>query len=116
MPHRIKKLLTDLHLACSEVERFSQGKSIEDYQKDRLLQLALEREFEIIGEALNRLQRIDKARLDWFIPEYQRIIGFRNTIAHGYDIIDDKTVWDLAKNRTPELLSKVENYLNELRA
>ena len=116
MPHRIEKLLTDLSLACSEIEGFTQGKSIDDYQKDRLLQLALEREFEIIGEALNRLQRIDEVRLDRLIPEYQRIIGFRNIIAHGYDIIDDNTLWDLAKNRTPELLFKVGNYLIELRA
>jgi hypothetical protein len=39
MLHRIEKLLTDLRLACSEIEGFTQGKSLEDYQKDRLLQL-----------------------------------------------------------------------------
>lgn len=114
MPHRIEKLLTDLRLACSEIERFTQGKSINDYQKDRLLQLALEREFEIIGEALNRLQRIDEDRLDKLIPEYRRIIGFRNIIAHGYDIIDDITLWDLSQNHAKKLLSKIDNYLIEL--
>ncbi|TVP77637.1 MAG: DUF86 domain-containing protein [Puniceicoccaceae bacterium] len=111
MPHKVEKLLVDLRLACSEIADFIQGKSLDSYLKDRLLQLALEREFEIVGEALNRLERLDPKGLDQHIPEYRKIIGFRNIIAHGYDVIDDATLWDLASNRTPELLSQVETYL-----
>lgn len=116
MPHRIEKLLSDLSLACSEIGSFTAGKSLDDYLADRLLQLGLEREFEIIGEALNRLERIDGDRLEQHIPEYRRIIGFRNIIAHGYDVIDDVTLWDLATNRVPELLKQAKQYLEAIGA
>ncbi len=114
MPHRIEKLLTDLQLAAAEIAGFTRDKKLEDYLDDRMLQLALEREFEIIGEALNRLERIDENRLATYIPEYRRIIGFRNIIAHGYDVIDDATLWDIATNRIPQLKQQIESYLAAL--
>lgn len=111
MLHKVQKLLVDIRIACGEIENFISGKSLSDYIANRLLQLALEREFEIIGEALNRLERLDPERLLLYVPECRKIIGFRNIIAHGYDIVDDETIWDLALNRSPELLSQVERYL-----
>lgn len=114
MPHRTEKLLTDLQLAVTEITGFTHNKSLDDYLEDRMLQLALEREFEIIGEALSRLERIDEDRLGAHIPEYRRIIGFRNIIAHGYDVIDDATLWDLATNRIPEFKAQIEAYLATL--
>ena len=116
MPHKIEKLLSDLSLACSEIASFIKGKTLDDYLADRLLQLGLEREFEIIGEALNRLERIDGDRLEQHIPEYRRIIGFRNIIAHGYDVIDDATLWDLATNRVVELREQTKHYMEAIGA
>ncbi|MDZ7755034.1 DUF86 domain-containing protein [Rhodohalobacter sp.] len=110
MPHKTKKLLLDISLSCQEIMVFIDGKSFGDFQEDRMLQLAIEREFEIIGEALYRLSRIEEAALSEKIPEYRKIIDFRNIIAHGYDIIDEAAMWDFAVNRVPELLDKVENY------
>ena len=110
MPHSINKLLIDIRIACEEITDFCSGKSFEAFLEDRLLQLALEREFEIIGEALVRLERLDEAKLSQRIPEYRKIIGFRNLVAHGYDTIDDAALWDFANNHVPELLSKVLNY------
>lgn len=100
----------DIALSCEAISGFIEGKDFEDFTKNRLLQLALEREFEIIGEALARLERIDQENLTEKIPEYRRIIGFRNIIAHGYDVIDDAALWDFAKNRVPELLEKAKKY------
>lgn len=48
------------------------------------------------------------------IPEYKRIIGFRNIIAHGYDVIDDAALWDFANNRVPELLEKARKLNNNI--
>lgn len=110
MPHSIEKLLIDIRIASEEVISFCEGKTFPEFQEERLLQLALEREFEIIGEALSRLERIDQERLEKQIPEYRKIIGFRNLVAHGYDIIDDAALWDLAVNRVPDLLQKVLEY------
>ncbi len=51
-PHNSSKLLFDVSISCEEIIGFIEGKTFEDFQKDRMLQLALEREFEIIGKAL----------------------------------------------------------------
>lgn len=110
MPHKTRKLLLDISLSGGEILDFIEGKSFEDFQEDRMLQLAIEREFEIIGEALHRLSRIEESELSQKIPEYRKIIDFRNIIAHGYDIIDEAALWDFAVNRVPELLDKVRYY------
>ncbi|MEX2657025.1 MAG: HepT-like ribonuclease domain-containing protein [Balneolales bacterium] len=110
MPHDVQKLLVDIRTACEEIIQFTEGKNIDDFKKDRILQLALERQFEIIGEAIFRLDRIDHENLTIKIPEYPKIIGFRNVIAHGYDIIDYDVLWDFAKERVQELLEKAHNY------
>ncbi len=83
MLHKTRKLLLDISLSCQEISDFIEGKSFEDYQQDRMLQLAIEREFEIIGEALYRLARIEETTLAEKIPEYRKIIDFRNIIAIG---------------------------------
>lgn len=110
MPHKARKLIVDISLSCKEILEFTIGKTYKDFESDRLLQLAIEREFEIIGEALSRLEKVEIEKLEDNIPEYRKIIGFRNIIAHGYDIIDLEAMWDFVKNRLPELLDKVENY------
>lgn len=110
MPHSARKLLLDISISCLEIIDFTENKSFEQFQEDRILQLAIERDFEIIGEALYRLARIEEGKLARKIPEYRKIIDFRNIIAHGYDIIDEAAMWDFVKNRVPELLEKVQNY------
>jgi uncharacterized protein with HEPN domain len=110
MQHKTQKLLLDISLACNEITGFIAGKSFEDFQEDRMLQLAIEREFEIVGEALHRISRIEEDKLSRKITEYRKIIDFRNIIAHGYDIVDEAAIWDFAVNRVPELLEKVEEY------
>lgn len=109
MPHSARKLLFDVRLACQEIMEFTEGKSYEQFQEDRLLQLAIEREFEIIGEALYRLEKVEPEKLKDRIPDYRKIIDFRNILAHGYDIIDIAAMWDFVQNRVPELLERVQN-------
>ena len=53
MPHKVEKLLLDIELACDETAGFCAGKNWVDFSRDRLLQLAVERQFEIIGEAMH---------------------------------------------------------------
>ena len=110
MPHSARKLCLDVSLACQEIMEFTEGKSYEEFQENRMLQLAIEREFEIIGEALFRLEKVEPDTLSARIPEYRMIIDFRNILAHGYDIIDVAAMWDFVQNRVPELLEKVQDY------
>lgn len=77
--------------------------TFEAYRIDRKTQAAVERKFEIIGEALNRLSRID-ADLLATITNYRSIISFRNILAHGYDSIEDRVVWGIIETDLEQLL------------
>ena len=68
-----------------------------------------------MGEALNRLSREDP-ELAARIPDIARIVGFRNVLAHGYDIVDDEVVWDAITTDLPELAASVEALLAEVDA
>lgn len=72
----------------------------------------MEREFEIIAEALTRLDRQDP-EVAARIVELPRIVGFRNRIIHGYDAIDHATVWGVINGHLPRLLSEVETLQTE---
>jgi uncharacterized protein with HEPN domain len=107
MRHKADKHWVDVGNAIREIDHFTVGKIFSDYQSDRMLQAAIERELEIIGEALNRLEDMDKTALEKHLPEYRKIIGLRNVLAHGYDVVDNEIIWDLVKNKIPELKKKV---------
>jgi len=74
------------------------------------LHAAIEREFSIVGEALNRLGKEAPAVADQ-IPERRQIIAFRNILVHGYDAIDDHVVWDVIQHHLPMLMAKVQELL-----
>ena len=88
------------------------GRTFADYQCDRQFRRAVEREFEIIGEALSRLTRLAPeiaARIDG-LP---RMVGFRNRIIHGYDAIDHAAVWGVIQSHLPKLLAEIVPLLAE---
>lgn len=101
-----KKLIYDLDQATELIANFTRDKQLTDYKADTLLRSAVERQFEIIGEALNRLKRIDSVTVAR-ISDYQRVIEFRNILAHGYDIISDGIVWDIVQNKLPTLRQEI---------
>lgn len=109
MRHNPNKLLEDMSRAIDEVETFCAGKSFSDFESDRQLQLVVERELEIIGEALSRLRR-DYPALALKISEADKIIGMRNILAHGYDVLEHEILWDVVENK----LSGLKYCLEEL--
>jgi uncharacterized protein with HEPN domain len=92
-----KKLLFDVIKACRDVERFTAGKAFNDYLEEEMLRAAVERKFEVIGEAFVRLRARDRETFQR-ISAGQRAIAFRNRVVHGYDAIDHQTVWDSLGN------------------
>ena len=100
MKRDAKTYLHDIQEAGGHIGGFTKGMSMEDYCKNELVKAAVERKFAIIGEALARL-REDYPELLEQISATEKIIGFRNVLVHGYDIIDDATVWSAIENNLP---------------
>jgi uncharacterized protein with HEPN domain len=101
------KLLWDALRAVERVGRFSAGKSFDEYAGDELLRSAVERPFEIVGEALNRLRQVD-AETAALIAELPRIVGFRNVLVHAYASVDDKLVWGIIEADMQSLRRQLE--------
>lgn len=112
MDNRTKKLLFDVVSAGRSIREWCLDRSYDDYENDRQLRRAVEREFEVIGEALNRLTQSDPETAA-AIEDLRRIVGFRNRIIHGYDTIDDATVWGVVEGRLPRLIAQVSALLEE---
>ena len=107
-----KKLLEDVRLSCEEIFAFTEGKTFQNYQQDSLLQSGVERQFEIIGEALNRLVKTVPEVANQ-ISNYKRIISFRNILIHGYDIVEDAVVWDIITSDLPLLHNQAVKLLGK---
>lgn len=104
------KHLEDIRDAAAFVLEATRGASLQGYLENRLLRQAVERNFEIIGEALNRLRKADTETAAR-IGETARIVAFRNILAHGYNTIDHEIVWHLIRQDLPSLLETVEGLL-----
>lgn len=105
-----KKYRWDAHEAARLIRRFVADKSFADYQGDDMLRSAVERQFEIIGEALNLMSKIDAA-VAADIPELGRIVAFRNVLIHGYATVDDRLVWGIVEGKLPLLDAACEKLL-----
>jgi uncharacterized protein with HEPN domain len=108
-----RSFLWDVCDATDAILTFTRGRGLEQYRSDRMLRSAVERQFEIIGEALSRLAKADPDTAGR-IPGLRRIVGFRNALIHGYDRIDDAVVWRIVESDLPELRAQVEVLRAEL--
>ncbi|MFZ5585352.1 MAG: DUF86 domain-containing protein [Thermodesulfobacteriota bacterium] len=105
-----KKYLEDIRQAADLVMQFTQGKSLADFSEDFLLRSAVERQLEIIGEAINRLHKTEPQVAEQ-IKDYRRIISFRNILIHGYDLVDNRLVWSVVTTKVPPLAERVKALL-----
>ncbi len=96
---------------CLLLQDFTSSMSYKGFCIDARTKAAVERQFEIIGEALNRVRQIDEKLLSG-IDNWRQIIGFRNVIAHGYDVVDDAIIWDAVQKDIPLLLEQLKVILN----
>lgn len=113
MNESVLKLLTDILHAGRRIQRFLQGVDFENYASNELLQSAVERQFLIIGEAMARLGR-ESPEIFAQINDAASIVGFRNVLAHGYDVVDSQVVWAAATAHLPSLLMEVQTMLSHV--
>ena len=104
--------LDDIMRACSAIKEFVKDKSFSDYQSDDLFRSAVERKFEIAGEALTRIRTEDPSVLE-NIRDSRDIISFRNILIHGYDSIDDRIVWGVIEEELGQLLADIKALLGQ---
>ena len=105
--------LADVLEAGRQITRITADLDLESYRADDVRRWAVERQFEIMGEALSRLTRTNPD-LAAGISDIGTIIGFRNVLAHGYDIVDHEVVWRTITDELPALVAEASRLLDEL--
>jgi uncharacterized protein with HEPN domain len=106
------KLLRDMRDAAADIAEFVANKTFDQFVRDKQLRRAVEREFEILGEALSQLRKSDSATAEK-ITDWQAIIGFRNVLIHGYGQVNHEKTWDVAQTELPVLQHEVDQLLAE---
>jgi uncharacterized protein with HEPN domain len=112
-PRDVRVHLQDTVTAAAAIAGFIAGRTLDDYKADLMLRSAVERQFEILGEALARALRLDPT-LQSRLPASRGAIDFRNVIAHEYDALAAATVWDIACNELPGLAADAAAELSSL--
>jgi len=112
MNEKALKCLYDIKFAIEEIDSFFIGKEkrFEEYSNNILLKRAIERDMEIIGEAM---ARILKEIPDIEIDNARRIIGLRNQIIHGYDTVSDENIWGIIMIHLPKLKIEIDLLISE---
>jgi len=107
----IQKYLFDIQVSIDSVfEYIGDKRDFNNYKTNKLLRRGVERELEIIGEAANRILKIDSSiRID----NAHKIVDLRNWVIHGYDKIDDVIIWGIISKQLPILKEQVDELLKE---
>jgi len=105
-----QKYLYDIIDGCQFLLDFTKDKTIEDYKNDRAFRSAVERELQIIGEAITQLDNISPETADK-ISDHRNIIGFRNILVHGYDSLNPDTVWNVIEVKLEILLEQARKLI-----
>lgn len=108
-----RAFLWDVQAAANAIDEFTRRRTIDAYLGDLMLRSAVERQFEIIGEALGQLARVEP-ELARRVPDLPQVVAFRNLLIHGYASVDHRTVWRAIEEDLPRLRESVARLLAEL--
>jgi uncharacterized protein with HEPN domain len=112
MDNDVKAWLYDILNAIMEIESFfnDSTKEFAKYQNDLRTKRAVERNIEIIGEALSRILKRDETII---ITNSRKIVDTRNRIIHGYDSVSDEVIWGIIIRHLPILQTEIQELLGE---
>ena len=106
MDHEIKKYLFDILESIDSIEKYlGDEPDFMKYAANKMLRRAIEREFEIIGEAMSRIEKLDSSLN---ITSKRQMIGMRNRVIHGYDKTDDEIIWGTIVRHLPNLKVEIQ--------
>lgn len=109
MQLEVKKYLYDIQISINSIfEYLDEKMDFNEYLSNKLLRRGIERELEIIGEAANRILKIDS---EINIENARKIVDLRNWVIHGYDKIDDVIIWGIISKHLPILKTQVDELL-----
>lgn len=108
-----RAFLWDVQDAALAIQSFTADMNATAFVGSELVQAAVERKFEVIGEALSQLAKLDTVLANR-IPDLPQIVAFRNQLIHGYATVNPGTVWNIAQQALPVLLASVQQLLDEL--
>lgn len=111
-PRDVRMFLADIVSACETILEIAGGLDEAGYRADKIKRQAIERNFEIVGEAMRRLLMVEPG-LSLRLHESRDVIAFRNALAHGYFMIDPSIVWKTIQTDVPTLLYKSRELLAE---
>jgi uncharacterized protein with HEPN domain len=111
MQPEARALLWDVLDAARFIQESTDNLSFEEYNRNRLLRSAVERQFEIVGEAVRRLTTNDRATAAK-LSGVSQMIAFRNVLAHGYDVVDHARVWEIIHRDIPVLIHEADALLH----
>jgi uncharacterized protein with HEPN domain len=113
MQPRPAALLWDVLTAAQLIQEFVAAKTWDEYASDVLLRSAVERQFEVAGEAMGVLRRHDPA-LAARVPNAHKMVGMRNVLIHGYAQVNNETVWHAATTDLDAVVASVRALLAEI--
>ena len=106
MKLEINKYLFDIIISIESIEDYlGEKRDFFEYQNNKLLRRGIEREIEIIGEAMSKVLKLDP---DCQISNARKIVDARNWVIHGYDKVDDIVIWGIVVNHLPKLKTEIE--------
>jgi len=108
-----KSLLWDAQSAADAIVAMTAGRNFAEFDSNIMLRSAVERQFEIIGEALRTLARVDST-IAARIPDLRDIVAFRNILIHGYATLDRARVWRVVEDDLPQLRSVLAEILSSV--
>ncbi len=110
MQREVLKYLLDISESIDSIYEFlGDNRNFSDYQSNKLLRRGVERELEIIGEAVSRILKLDEGIE---ISDSRRIVDLRNWVIHGYDKVDDVIIWGIISRDIPKLKDQIEKLRN----
>ena len=113
MRRDVRAYLWDIQNAADAIERFTAGLDHRTYAEAEVVHSAVERKFEVIGEALGQILKLDPV-LAKRVPDLRDIIAFRNLLTHGYAVVEHERVLRIAGDSLPNLRACVTALLDEL--